>query len=414
MARAADPDPFRDRLRAALLEPDGTRAGEAALRALADKPKVAEMTPASAVLVARILAQLKAVEPIVTLLRAVVERYPGDWELNYSLADALMERDPPDRQEALRYYSVARAMRPEASYKLAELLRAMGRGDEVRSLFADLAARLRPERSRGTAIARGGLDLRLMPSLGDASDIPTAGKASLIVADVRGVLHFRIFDGDGRIVVDTDEPRLAAHAGPIAEVRKRLENLWPPRQPTDDEKDQVITAVNSIVGYTRYTRREPPYSRGCRLLDEGKFGEAIAEFREAIRLSPAGESYKHRGGLGMALEGQRDFKGALAEYRAVIREAPDCAEAYLRSGLVLRKQGDYAAALPLLRKSHELSMSTAGYRVIRFGYQPASIASLVAETERMATLAGRMPAVLKGDRSASRRSRKLAPRSDVL
>jgi hypothetical protein len=94
-------------------------------------------------------------------------------------------------------------------------------------------------------------DLRLMPSVGDVGDIPTAVRPLVIVADVRGVLHFRIIGGDDRIVADTDETRLTAQAGPIAALKMRLEHLWPPTSPGEEEKDQIITAVTSIVGYTR-------------------------------------------------------------------------------------------------------------------------------------------------------------------
>jgi hypothetical protein len=89
-----------------------------------------------------------------------------------------------------------------------------------------------------------------MSSVGDAGDIPTSGKTLVIVADVGGVLHFRIFGGDGDIVADADETRLPAHAGPIADLKRRLENLWPPHQPGEGEKEQVISAVTSIVGHT--------------------------------------------------------------------------------------------------------------------------------------------------------------------
>src|SRR5512135_646598 len=51
-------------------------------------------------------------------------------------------------------------------------------------------------------------DLRLMSSLNDVSGIPTEGKNLIVVVTVNNVLHFRIFDGDGKVVVDTDEKRL--------------------------------------------------------------------------------------------------------------------------------------------------------------------------------------------------------------
>ena len=104
---------------------------------------------------------------------------------------------------------------------------------------------------RVSALVRlNGVDLRLMPPMGEVSGIPTADKNLVIVVKVGDVLHFRIFDGDGKVLVDTDETRLTAAAGPVADLKKQLENLWPPYQPTEGEKDHVITAVASIVGLT--------------------------------------------------------------------------------------------------------------------------------------------------------------------
>ena len=97
---------------------------------------------------------------------------------------------------------------------------------------------------------RLGFDLRLMSSVNDVSGIPTAGKSLIIVAAVNNVLHFRIFDGDGKVVVDTDEKRLTEQARQIEDLRKRLESLWPPHELTKSDKGRVITAVTSIVGHT--------------------------------------------------------------------------------------------------------------------------------------------------------------------
>jgi len=96
----------------------------------------------------------------------------------------------------------------------------------------------------------GGYDLRLMSSVNDVSGIPTEGKWLIIVAAVHDVLHFRIFDGDGKMVVDTDEKRLTDQAQQIENLKKQLESVWPPHGLTSSEKDWVITAVASIVGHT--------------------------------------------------------------------------------------------------------------------------------------------------------------------
>ena len=100
-----------------------------------------------------------------------------------------------------------------------------------------------------------GFDLRLMSSLNDVSGIPTEGKNLIIVAAVDNVLHFRIFDGDGKVVVDTDEKRLTEQARQIEDLRKQLESLWPPHELTRSDKDRVITAVTSIFDHTLLTLR---------------------------------------------------------------------------------------------------------------------------------------------------------------
>jgi hypothetical protein len=93
-----------------------------------------------------------------------------------------------------------------------------------------------------------GYELRLMSSLNDVGGIPAKGDKLFIVADVRGVLHFRFFDGEGRMVVDTDEQRLSGRARQVEELRKQLEGLWPPHKLTQSETDRVIGAVISVVG----------------------------------------------------------------------------------------------------------------------------------------------------------------------
>ena len=99
-----------------------------------------------------------------------------------------------------------------------------------------------------------GCDLRLMSSVKDVSDIPTADKNLIIVAAVDNVLHFRIFDLDGKVVLDTDEKRLVEKARQIEDLRKQLESLWPPHKLTGSERGRVFTTVTSIVGHTPTTR----------------------------------------------------------------------------------------------------------------------------------------------------------------
>jgi glycerophosphoryl diester phosphodiesterase len=92
-------------------------------------------------------------------------------------------------------------------------------------------------------------DLRLMSPLESEGGIPTAGNNLIVVAAVKNVLHFRIFGGDGKMAVDTDEATLKPQAVPIEGLRKQLASLWPPHKLTDEESARVISAITSIVGH---------------------------------------------------------------------------------------------------------------------------------------------------------------------
>ena len=99
-------------------------------------------------------------------------------------------------------------------------------------------------------------ELRLMSSVNDVGAIPTTGKNLMIVAVVDNVIHFRIFDDEGRKVIDTDEkmlktlaPRLTELAQQIEDLRKQLQSLRSSPELTVREQIRVFAAVTSITGY---------------------------------------------------------------------------------------------------------------------------------------------------------------------
>ena len=64
-----------------------------------------------------------------------------------------------------------------------------------------------------------GIELRLMSSLKGASGIPANGKNLIVVAAVEKVLHFCIFDAEGKVAVNTDETKLKAQAQAVEKLR---------------------------------------------------------------------------------------------------------------------------------------------------------------------------------------------------
>jgi hypothetical protein len=95
-------------------------------------------------------------------------------------------------------------------------------------------------------------DLRLMPPTDDVGEILTEGKNRIILATVKDVLHFRIFDDDGQMVEDMDETKLTAQTEAIEDLREQYKRLRPPHELTRREKVRVIVAITSVVGYTRF------------------------------------------------------------------------------------------------------------------------------------------------------------------
>jgi hypothetical protein len=95
----------------------------------------------------------------------------------------------------------------------------------------------------------GAIDLTLIPRAGDT--LPEADRCRMIVADVQGKLHFRIFDAAGNRVIDVGEDDLAGKASQIAQLRSRLGRSWDVPKPSRCRKDSIISAVGSIVGHLR-------------------------------------------------------------------------------------------------------------------------------------------------------------------
>ena len=108
--------------------------------------------------------------------------------------------------------------------------------------------------------------LALISQSEEMGGIPDWGENLVVVADVDHVLHFRIFD-DGHMVVDTDETRLTEQARPIEDLKKQLEDLWPPQEMTESDKVRVITAVTSIVAQA-LSDTNPEWFEAVRELEE--------------------------------------------------------------------------------------------------------------------------------------------------
>ena len=149
------------------------------------------------------------------------------------------------------------------------------------------------------------------------------------------------------------------------------ESEWPQVRPWDWKNEADLNSVRDTAALA--------------LLPAAEQEQWQAFWTEAETLSTFGRHFEQ----GLALSGQGKLDEAITEYRAAIRRKPDFAEAYCNLGNSLEKQGDYAAALDMLRKGHELGSQRPDWKY------PS--AQWVARAERALPLSKRLPSILRGE-----------------
>ncbi|WP_406695292.1 protein kinase [Singulisphaera sp. Ch08] len=145
MAQAADPNPWRDELRRALGVVDQNQRHNALLQIARDKMTL-DQSAYGLDLLARALFDQDEGAMAEEILRTGLGRHPRDQWLNYDLGIVLLSGGR--RREALVYLTAARALRPETAHELAHALdSAWERPDAAIAVFEDLT-RLRPRNPR--------------------------------------------------------------------------------------------------------------------------------------------------------------------------------------------------------------------------------------------------------------------------
>jgi tetratricopeptide (TPR) repeat protein len=307
VARAADPDPWRNRLRDALEgnDPKG-------LKKLAASCPGNEVKPATAELLAGLCIGTSAAKNAVDVLQKVRQRHPDDIWVNHHLAYLLVEMGPPHLEEAIRYYTAAVALRPQSPgchFNLGYALARMSRLDEAIDEFRE-SIRLKPDYSSGHS------------HLGSA--LQAQGKLPEAMAEYRWAIALDPKDAAahnnlGNALLAQGKLREA-----MAEYRRAV---------ALDPKDAAVHI-----------------NLGSALEAQGKLGEAMAEYLRAIALDPKCAAAHNN--LGSALQAQGKMREAMAEYRRAIALDPKCAHAHNNLGSILCDyKHDYDAAIAAFRRA---------------------------------------------------------------
>jgi tetratricopeptide (TPR) repeat protein/tRNA A-37 threonylcarbamoyl transferase component Bud32 len=134
VARRADPDAWRNRVREALLERD-----RPALEKLAEAVPLREVPPATAFLLGFALKDLGNLDKAMAVLREAHRHHPDDFWLNDTLGGFYCGCNPPRYDDAVRYLQAAVVLRPRswyAHYELARTLERKGAHEEAKAEVA--------------------------------------------------------------------------------------------------------------------------------------------------------------------------------------------------------------------------------------------------------------------------------------
>jgi serine/threonine-protein kinase len=338
---AVDEDPWRRQAREAFALADGDPK-RALLTRLADEADVARQPTQALLYVLQGLASLRDKERAITFLRRAQFRRPGD-PLLYSWLSAFLESE-----EAVRYAIAGVALRPDSGIMRNSLGWTLGKLGLVDEAMAHVREAI-----------------RLEPDLGAAHD--SLGYLLLKAGRIEDA-----FDAYSKAARCTpwDPVIRSGFARYLIEMGRMDEGIDVLRQMSGRRPDDARphAAIAEVVGGT------------------GRLDEAVAELRKAISLD-LHDAHTHRL-LASYLTRKRVYDEAIAEGRkAVALEAGNNFH-HLTLALALREKGDYQAAIAEFGIAGELTRLAATH--------PDSSAKEIAETQRLAKLADRLPGILRG------------------
>ena len=98
-------------------------------------------------------------------------------------------------------------------------------------------------------VPENGYELKLTRAA-TLADLPNSGASLVVVAELGGFLHFRIFDAAGNVVRDKAESDLGSQSTAITNLKARLDSLWATTNLLSEDKVAVLESTSAITGYS--------------------------------------------------------------------------------------------------------------------------------------------------------------------
>lgn len=189
----------------------------------------------------------------------------------------------------------------------------------------------------------------------------------------------------GNVLFDTKDL-----AGAVAAFKRAIE--LDPNSATGHYNLGGVLAIQkdypgAVVACRRAIELDPTdaqahYNLGNTLRAQKDYPGAVTAYRRAIELDPKFATAHNN--LGLALRSQNDVPGAVAAYRRAIELDPNYAHAHCNLGLLLVRLKQFAEALPLLKRGHELGSKQPGWEYPSAKWVADCEKDLAAQQERTA------------------------------
>jgi Flp pilus assembly protein TadD len=242
VARLADDDTWRNQLR----DPQ-VRQDRPTLERMAGEDGVLDQPPANLVSLGRPLADAKAGTAAVSLLRAVQQRHPADFWINFQLA-SLLPRQPAMNGKRVGFYRVALALRPSSAV-----------------VYNNLGSALHEEEKHADAEAASRKAIELKPDYAEpyhnlGVDLHAQGKLAEAVNAYRKAVRIKPDYANCYFSLGISLVAMGKQAEAVAAYQKAIE-----LQPAFPQ------AHNNL---------------GIALRDLGRLADAVKEYHKSIELKP--------------------------------------------------------------------------------------------------------------------------------
>jgi serine/threonine-protein kinase len=350
-ARAADPDPWRDALRAAV--------GRGQVRAAGDVFDAEKQPASAAVLLAeRLDAAGDSAQAAQVLWKAFLV-HPENFWINVVRARLLLVAKPPQRRFALRHLAAAAAVEARSA-------RALDLVGSLELAAGDSAAAVR---TLSDAVARDPALARAHADLGDA--LAQTGDVAKALAEHREAVQ--------RVPDDTDFARRLAESLVLAKqwtsavsTAADAATRAPQSAAARRVLAQALLGSGDVDGAVAEARKavllddkdaRALVALGCSLDAKGGADEAVKNWSEAAKLDP--DLIDAHRALAAAYERRRDFDSAADERWELVRLLPEDAATHIALATALRRKGDPGGAAEEAEEAARLDDGAAAVHVER-------------------------------------------------